>query len=167
MSSLCIGTSRITPAGAGKTQVGVCQRPNPPDHPRRCGENWQARLKETAQAGSPPQVRGKPDMYGINQPLCRITPAGAGKTTSAPVVVCAYADHPRACGENPDRIFLACDPSGSPPRMRGKQGRPRINTYTHGITPAHAGKTVFRKLNKRTDQDHPRACGENFLGTFA
>ena len=31
------------------------------------------------------------------------------------------------------------------------------------ITPAHAGKTYIVYPSRSTSQDHPRACGENFL----
>ena len=56
--------TRITPAGAGKTNKKDCNYFLPQDHPRRCGEN----------------------RYTICMPewLDRITPAGAGKTPSVP-----------------------------------------------------------------------------------
>ena len=71
---------RITPAGAGKTilfrqQINITQ-----DHPRRCGENRVSLTTVMVQEGSPPQVRGKPQvLQGIGE-VIGITPAGAGKT---------------------------------------------------------------------------------------
>ena len=76
----CVGKTRITPAGAGKTFAHfvyflLCQ-----DHPRRCGENFIVLLAEQAEMGSPPQVRGKLIVIAIARNAGRITPAGAGKT---------------------------------------------------------------------------------------
>ena len=73
---------RITPAGAGKTVFGTDRRTAAEDHPRRCGENSAAKHLTSAGTGSPPQVRGKPSISLIFVPPVRITPAGAGKTTS-------------------------------------------------------------------------------------
>ena len=73
-------TSRITPAGAGKTtfmaDIAACIW----DHPRRCGENF-ARI------------------HSQNK-VCGITPAGAGKTAFATDLINRIMDHPRRCGEN-------------------------------------------------------------------
>ena len=91
----------------------------------------------------------------------RITPAGAGKTLSPPVLSALRADHPRRCGENAVRDIQQGKGRGSPPQVRGK--RKRLMTYMGrtGITPAGAGKT-FRGLRSRTlSGDHPRRCGEN------
>ena len=72
--------ARITPAGAGKTEIKGKAPCFARDHPRRCGENrFMSVLRRQAQ-GSPPQVRGKladDDVYSRHK---RITPAGAGKT---------------------------------------------------------------------------------------
>ncbi len=73
-------TDRITPAGAGKTGSGGLHAENLGDHPRRCGENYIDELSEIPESGSPPQVRGKQPILGINVHAVRITPAGAGKT---------------------------------------------------------------------------------------
>ena len=51
---------RITPAGAGKTADCRQVRNLYEDHPRRCGENPYVAGIVTCEAGSPPQVRGKP-----------------------------------------------------------------------------------------------------------
>ena len=50
------------------------------DHPRRCGENDMLTLADDFRLGSPPQVRGKRFGIFIQIAVCRITPAGAGKT---------------------------------------------------------------------------------------
>ena len=52
-------------------------------------------------------------------------------------------------------------PMGSPPRMRGKLGCPRVSGKHQRITPADAGKTVLIALFTVARSDHPRGCGEN------
>ena len=70
-------------------------------------------------------------------------------------------DHPRVCGENSSYCRLLSSSSGSPPRMRGKQGRIRQAGKNFGITPAHVGKTVRSNPSLACSVNHPRACGEN------
>ena len=54
-----LGSTGITPAGAGKTLLHKTFSIFLQDHPRRCGENLMALLLERLLRGSPPQVRGK------------------------------------------------------------------------------------------------------------
>ena len=70
----------ITPAGAGKTTVTALKAEREQDHPRRCGENSRVLACRLRARGSPPQVRGKQPILGMNIHAVRITPAGAGKT---------------------------------------------------------------------------------------
>ena len=51
--------SRITPAGAGKTDGDFADTLIARDHPRRCGENLYVAAARLCSPGSPPQVRGK------------------------------------------------------------------------------------------------------------
>ena len=90
----------ITPAGAGKTCVGVTGSRHLWDHPRRCGENQHAPKTYMGYSGSPPQVRGKHLAYLFPHFAFRITPAGAGKTLFSCSVLNHQTDHPRRCGEN-------------------------------------------------------------------
>ena len=111
--------------------------------------------------GSPPQVRGKPAVYGGYRQMRRITPAGAGKTNSLKRIFGLYGDHPRRCGEN---LYFRCQQRirrGSPPQVRGKPcilGKIRLKRR---ITPAGAGKTELLREQGETHWDHPRRCGEN------
>ena len=78
----------ITPAGAGKTVLCLCYRLSEQDHPRRCGENSLFMQNVFSFKGSPPQVRGKQRDYDGGRRKRRITPAGAGKTsTERPVSI--------------------------------------------------------------------------------
>ena len=90
-----------------------------------------------------------------------ITPAGAGKTLKQKRQYAVNEDHPRRCGENCFLLFAIKTTEGSPPQVRGKPHFQLSLLPPLRITPAGAGKTVFCKLNERTNQDHPRRCGEN------
>ena len=91
----------------------------------------------------------------------RITPAHAGKTQVSDRHTELNPDHPRACGENDSSQSYIFHCLGSPPRMRGKQYRPRHTSPDNRITPAHAGKTIRQARQCSCAPDHPRACGEN------
>ena len=110
------------PRMRGKRSLRLSKPRMAKDHPRACGENRNALLPVVFTIGSPPRMRGKP--HGANQSgtWSRITPAHAGKTCSATSSAKTSWDHPRACGENPHRRPSGSCGSGSPPRMRGKQG---------------------------------------------
>ena len=49
---------------------------------------------------------------------------------------------------------------GSPPPMRGKAKCDLALAESHGITPAHAGKSEAPDGYGIGDRDHPRPCGE-------
>ena len=91
----------------------------------------------------------------------RITPADAGKTSTAASRERMRQDHPRGCGENYNWDWLAADPEGSPPRMRGKRNYNMFPYDEIRITPADAGKTRSLYTRHASVQDHPRGCGEN------
>ena len=44
--------------------------------------------------------------------------------------------------------------------MRGKGYEESENIFRKGITPAHAGKSLFGAARVRHAGDHPRPCGE-------
>ena len=125
-----IGMSRepdagITPARAGKSLYQRRARIQRRDHPRACGEKYGREKRIQLYSGSPPRVRGK-DPSGRNVGDCTgITPARAGKSSSAGKRRTDDWDHPRACGEKiiyGSGIFFF---QGSPPRVRGKVNLPR------------------------------------------
>ena len=134
-------TTRITPAGAGKTLRCVLWEWRAEDHPRRCGENFDVHIIHPTQIGSPPQVRGKRRYLPVATTAVRITPAGAGKTAKALTNPIQCRDHPRRCGENAGETDEDHAAAGSPPQVRGKLGSAWTNLVTGRITPAGAGKT--------------------------
>ena len=106
-------------------------------------------------------MRGKPMLSKQDLDAARITPADAGKTSTASRNAIGTWDHPRGCGENNRADKVRLDDIGSPPRMRGK---PRVSVTRGakpGITPADAGKTIFLYSFLSKNRDHPRGCGEN------
>ena len=111
--------------------------------------------------GSPPRVRGKRLEEQAGERARRITPARAGNTGSAATGLPCARDHPRACGENRNKISLTHNKFGSPPRVRGKHIAISMRQTEDRITPARAGKTLIFILFKSDTSDHPRACGEN------
>ena len=133
--------TRITPAGAGKTNICGAARHNAEDHPRRCGENNISSSRTLSARGSPPQVRGKPSLVLATCSDIRITPAGAGKTWCP--------SHSPTHG------------GGSPPQVRGKLAVRPLGRHQERITPAGAGKTASAGARIRSREDHPRRCGEN------
>ena len=72
-------------------------------------------------------------------------------------------DHPRACGENHIGTVAQGQAEGSPPRVRGKPAGSEMCSAWPRITPARAGKTYFVWQEDGSNEDHPRACGENLL----
>ena len=85
-------------------------------------------------------MRGKAFSAAIEISGMRITPACAGKSTTAPSPIMQMQDHPRMCGEK----YL-----GAPVAMRGCR-----------ITPACAGKSSCTVFIFYPHWDHPRMCGE-------
>ena len=142
-SSTCdIAILRITPACAGKTPRYVVRFLGGEDHPRVCGKNEKEGVTIDFGLGSPPRVREKRDGSKVGSHYARITPACAGKTPLIYLVLLPRQDHPRVCGKNTaTRTFFTFN-LGSPPRVREKLDRKKLDAKELGITPACAGKTL-------------------------
>ena len=106
-----------------------------------CGENAPVADTRSVGEGSPPRVRGKHLLQGLDLVGLRLTPACAGKTL-----------HRRA-----HRLRRR----GSPPRVRGKHPTARRPHRPHRLTPACAGKTSVSTFSAWVSTAHPRVCGEN------
>ena len=150
------------------------------DHPRACGEKSATYSTKDKERGSPPRVRGKEGNVHRSRHTNRITPARAGKRSTAMTAGEASKDHPRACGEKGETAPTILSIKGSPPRVRGKGCRVWKVNPGSGITPARAGKVsaIFRvfsatritparagkssitRARRGLCGDHPRACGE-------
>ena len=158
----------ITPAYAGKRPALVICVHSREDHPRVCGEKCVVEDFIAPPAGSPPRMRGKGTFGGCGAGPCGITPAYAGKSSPAGNCRSVWWDHPRVCGEKPERKAPRRPRLGSPPRMRGKETDSRRQCCSAGITPAYAGKRTLFCLAGRRNRDHPRVCGEKsmYSGVF-
>ena len=132
--------ARITPAYAGKSKRMRFPRTGSKDHPRVCGEKTAYQAQAGCNQGSPPRMRGKVtgNLYAGRH--LRITPACAGKRDLRSRFCPAGGDHPRVCGEKPERFFFIPKQLGSPPRMRGKVIKQVLEMLDKRITPAYAGK---------------------------
>ena len=90
-----------------------------------------------------------------------LIPAHAGKTPSLPSRPSPHRAHPRSRGENLFMFMSICPYQGSSPLTRGKPRLRRPGRGTHGLIPAHAGKTWSRCLATCGSGAHPRSRGEN------
>ena len=151
---------RITPAHAGKSSVPRVAVGFKRDHPRPCGEKASQALRFERYGGSPPPMRGKVRSLLFPAPGAGITPAHAGKSKIKKLAVQNKRDHPRPCGEKWDDTTIVVGEPGSPPSMRGKESASFTIPAYHGITPAHAGKSISAPTYRTCIRDHPRPCGE-------
>ena len=150
----------ITPAHAGKRVLRAASVSDARDHPRTCGEKLLAGSRTRSRLGSPPHMRGKDAAAGDGLGSVGITPAHAGKSKRVEQALGVHRDHPRTCGEKGHRQTLDAICMGSPPHMRGKGADVTHRPANPGITPAHAGKSLFSVSMGLLFRDHPRTCGE-------
>ena len=143
----CFSHDGITPAYAGKRVSRSRAKTGEWDHPRVCGEKTPFSENSFTKSGSPPRMRGKaePDCMGTLEG--GITPAYAGKRSLPLMQASSSQDHPRVCGEKPNRIVWEHWREGSPPRMRGKGPYQSERLRAGGITPAYAGKSCSSSVS--------------------
>ena len=116
------------------------------DHPRACGEEEALQALQNSEMGSPPRVRGRA-LDELNKLNWKgITPARAGKSSTAPTRPLSTKDHPRACGEERKCQLFCWTWVGSPPRVRGRDRPGVLSLYYPRITPARAGKRLNGSL---------------------
>ena len=135
-----INYGRITPAYAGKRLETASLIVRNQDHPRLCGEKRNRKSLRRVFPGSPPPMRGKVHTSSGIFEFRGITPAYAGKSTCVHQQKAPAKDHPRLCGEKPERCICPHSLVGSPPPMRGKGISGKLTYSNVGITPAYAGK---------------------------
>ena len=133
------------------------------DHPRTRGEYPSVMVCHFFCAGSPPHTRGIPRSCQSDSRRTRITPAHAGNTQPVPCPCHCDRDHPRTRGEYSIPISDMTKAQGSPPHTRGILAIFQIYRCFFGITPAHAGNTLFYSFCKLKYWDHPRTRGEYFV----
>ena len=131
----------ITPAYAGKSFAEWIDEQGEEDHPRLCGEKGAFSPFGSSDKGSPPPMRGKVHTSSGIFEFRGITPAYAGKRYFRGSALDSERDHPRLCGEKPERCICPHSLVGSPPPMRGKVLYTICNYKWCRITPAYAGKS--------------------------
>ena len=91
-------------------------------------------------------MRGKVAVCIDGVVVIRITPAYAGKRNCCLAGCRHVQDHPRLCGEKPERGLFSSVTLGSPPPMRGKGGGIAAVLAADRITPAYAGKSQLNRI---------------------
>ena len=116
--------------------------------------------------GSSPRMRGTL-VLNISLFLSTgIIPAYAGNTSFRLAAWTSPRDHPRVCGEHPNRRPIMRRKTGSSPRMRGTLTSGCDVSIRIGIIPAYAGNTSWRCGSRCRAWDHPRVCGEHTMRNF-
>ena len=133
----------IIPAYAGNTRFQPLRQSFRRDHPRVCGEHFNAVRNATSPPGSSPRMRGTPEVTAGNSRTNGIIPAYAGNTVGFADGGCGVRDHPRVCGEHESRHGVTQLMAGSSPRMRGTLYKYFAITLAPGIIPAYAGNTIL------------------------
>ena len=96
--------------------------------------------------GTSPRMRGKQSLFRNHRRTKRNIPAYAGKTVMSLSTNASWSEHPRVCGENPNKTIGCKKATGTSPRMRGKLGgAAKCHDELRNI-PAYAGKTL-RAIN--------------------
>ena len=111
-------------------------------------------------SGSSPRVWGQ-ETAGISSACSLgIIPTRVGTRTAYSLMSRAWEDHPHACGDKRDWLWLAYRLVGSSPRVWG-QGwsvvRPSNDT---GIIPTRVGTSSLDNNQLNPFKDHPHACGD-------
>ena len=132
---------RLTPAGAGNTNVLPWASWGEPAYPRRCGEHTLTTVLRSVLSGLPPQVRGTRSWPQPNPQGPGLTPAGAGNTVQT--------------------LRLGSTMPGLPPQVRGTQPSSGVDISELGLTPAGAGNTAVRSPSALSQRAYPRRCGEH------
>ena len=140
---ICLASTGITPAYAGKSALYTDYKPLHKDHPRLCGEKLPCPRLIQRHSGSPPPMRGKAFQKQIPVHDTGITPAYAGKSDVIAATFGTIQDHPRLCGEKFDMMKATGKVKGSPPPMRGKDSVTLYPDHVVRITPAYAGKSRY------------------------
>ena len=138
---ICVHRSRITPACAGRRLLVSAHASSALDHPRVCGEKFEIVEEKHYIVGSPPRVRGEVTSKSDVVSNCRITPACAGRRLCIIAASRSTRDHPRVCGEKDYAETFERFRIGSPPRVRGEDGKPCRSRAPALITPACAGRS--------------------------
>ena len=138
-----------------------------PVQPRGCGEHGVEFGVVGRPVGSAPRVRGTREAADVVPLHGRFSPAGAGNTVSAVLILLRNSVQPRGCGEHGCSLFGKIFSFGSAPRVRGTPGTDRQIDRGLRFSPAGAGNTCLRPTSRTPAPVQPRGCGEHCVGQFA
>ena len=111
--------------------------------------------------GTPPRMRGRLEGVHDDPNPVRNTPADAGTTRVMKLACFITREHPRGCGDDHRYTGAVVSRMGTPPRMRGRQGRPGPEPGRPRNTPADAGTTADELWTLDDAEEHPRGCGDD------
>ena len=129
-----------------------------------CGEHAINRLGSQPSEGSSPHVRGAHYVRRRGRVFAGIIPACAGSTAYCHHGDIVFGDHPRMCGEHVVCATICARLRGSSPHVRGALFALVVGISLAGIIPACAGSTSASSARSLIRRDHPRMCGEHWLG---
>ena len=152
------------PAGAGSRFVRLSRMGGGWDHPRGCGEQRAPWDQFVSVTGPSPRVRGAGHEDVVHGGLVGTIPAGAGSSWRTPTPTSTRRDHPRGCGEQVPNTADEPGIVGPSPRVRGAEPVETWEVCDDGTIPAGAGSSWRSRRRSPTARDHPRGCGEQFVG---
>ncbi len=97
----------------------------------------------------------------------RTIPTRVGRTGPRTRCLKCAADHPHACGENGLLDPFIRSAYGPSPRVWGELGEECRARHQSRTIPTRVGRTIPAPSSCRMTSDHPHACGENLLPTYA
>ena len=150
-----------SPLTRGKPFWGSGSTPSARLIPAHAGKTMFTKNVLSVPVGSSPLTRGKRLGGRPLLLLLGLIPAHAGKTARAERIHAETTAHPRSRGENETSAPLWEIGPGSSPLTRGKRAQTRKRHTTHGLIPAHAGKTSSAPRLGVSPRAHPRSRGEN------
>src|SRR5436190_188228 len=105
-----------------------------PDHPHACGENRQRGKGQWTRGGPSPRVWGERAGRWWGGGGLRTIPTRVGRTVRSISRLLLRADHPHACGENPQMVVQVWRRFGPSPRVWGE--------LTSSLVTENAGRTI-------------------------
>ena len=136
------GGARLIPAHAGSTSDHRVKGEHFGAHPRSRGVDIKVLSNKSAFEGSSPLTRGRRRTRYIELLRCRLIPAHAGSTSSAPTTRVPSPAHPRSRGVDPPIPRVYPIKYGSSPLTRGRHRHATRRVHPRRLIPAHAGSTT-------------------------
>ncbi len=154
------------PARAGTTHDHHRPARRPTEDPRACGDDdGPVRLKDRRE-GRSPRVRGRRTRLATFGGATRKIPARAGTTITTSTGVGSVREDPRACGDDWTDLRPRRVTRGRSPRVRGRHVSVRMTHHEVGKIPARAGTTGRGWCLPGSDEEDPRACGDDGIGAL-